>query len=88
MERQRLDLAHLQRVAAILDGIPGGTDVPHAILALEDALVCLTLALRFGLSLERARDLHREQITREETRRLFVEHRPDFRPIGRTDWTG
>ena len=72
---QRLDLAHLQRIASILDGIPGGTDLPHALIALEDAMVCLTLALRLGLSVKRARELHREQITREETRRLLAEHR-------------
>ena len=86
MDAQRLDLAHLQRIAAILDGIPGGTDLPHALIALEDAMVCCTLALQFGLSLERARDLHRENITREESRQLLAEHRPSIRPPGGTDW--
>ena len=73
MEDKRLDLAHLQRIAAILDGIPGGTDVLDAIVALEDATACCILALQLGLSLERARALHREEITREETRRLIAE---------------
>lgn len=73
--RPRLDLAHLQRVAAILDGIPGGTDLPHAMVALEDAMVCCTLALQLGVSLERARDMHWKQVTKEETRRLLAEHR-------------
>ena len=58
-----LDLAHLQRVAAILDGIPGGTDLPHAMIALQDALVYCTLALQFGVSLERTREIHLEQVS-------------------------
>ena len=73
-ETPHMDLAHLQRIAAILDGIPGGTDVPHAIIALEDALTLCGLALQLGVSLEGAREVHREAITREETRRLLVEH--------------
>ena len=67
---QRRDLQHLQRIAAILDGIPGDTDLPHAIVALEDAIVCCTYALRCGVTLERAREIHRRSITQEETRRL------------------
>jgi hypothetical protein len=70
-----LDLAHLQRVAAILDGIPSGTDLPHALIALEDAYVCCSLALGCGLSLERAREIHQHSVTREEARRMLAEQR-------------
>jgi len=66
----RLDLAHLIRVAAILDGIPGDTDLPHALVALEDAYAICTMALQFGLSLDHAREEQRRAITEEETRRL------------------
>ena len=76
----QLDLAHLQRVVAILDGIPGGTDLPHALVALEDALVMLQIALGAGLSLERARALQHQLLSEEETRRLLVEH--GRRPAG------
>jgi hypothetical protein len=71
----RLDLGHLIRVQAILDGIPGGTDLPHAIVALEDAYALCTLALQTGVSLERAKALQSEAITKEETRRILQEHR-------------
>ena len=74
VDKGRLDLAHLQRIAAVLDGIPGGTDLPHALLALEDAYVCCQVALMTGVSLKRAKDLHRETITQEETRRLLKDH--------------
>lgn len=70
----RLDLAHLQRIAAILDAIPGGTDLPHALVALEDAMVVCGLALNLGVSLDSARETHRQAITQEETRRLLDEH--------------
>ena len=73
-QKGRLDLAHLQRIVAVLDGIPGGTDLPHAMLALEDAYVCCQVARMSGVSLERAREIHRETITKEETRRLLQEH--------------
>ena len=71
-----LDLAHLQCIMAVLDGLPGGTTLPRAILALEDAMFCCTLALRCGVTLERAREIHRQSVTREETRRLLEEHKP------------
>lgn len=75
MTEPRLDLAHLQRIQSILDGIPSGTDLPHAIIALEDAIVCLRLALQCVVGLDRAREIHRQSVTAEETRRLLAEHR-------------
>ena len=58
-----------------MDGIPGDTDLPHAIVALEDALFACQLALHAGVSLDRARELHRETVTKEETKRLLAERR-------------
>ena len=71
----RLDLLHLQRIGKILDGIPGDTDLPHAIIALEDAIVACSLGFSLGLTLGRTRALHWEEVTKEETRRLLAEHR-------------
>lgn len=74
-----LDLAHLQRIATILDALPGDTQLPKALIALEDAYACCYFALQCGISLEKAREVHREEITREETRRLLAEHRSSGR---------
>ncbi len=74
-DEPRLDLAHLQRIGKILDGIPGDTDLPHALIALEDAFVVCSFALQCGVSLEKAREHHWEQVVREETRRLLQEHK-------------
>lgn len=71
----QLDMGHLQRIGAILDGLPGDTDLVHAILALEDAMVCLVLAVRCGVTLEQARRNHWAVIAEEETRRLLAAHK-------------
>lgn len=66
-----LDLRHLQCIGKILDGIPGDTTLPRAILALEGAMGCCVLALGAGVSLERARAIHHELTADEETQRLL-----------------
>jgi hypothetical protein len=62
------DLKHHERVAAILKGIPADTDIPHALVALEDAYVCLAIALKTGVSVERACEMNRELIEEERQR--------------------
>lgn len=48
-----LDRHHVRRVQRVLDALVGATprvDVPHAILACEDAGVALRIGLAFGMS--------------------------------------
>lgn len=75
MDNDRLDLKHLQCIGAILDGIPGDTELPRAILALEDAMMCCVIALWAGVSLQRARELHHKKTTHEETQQMLAEHK-------------
>lgn len=82
LDGSALDLAHLLRIQAILDGIPGDTDLPHALVALEDAFVLCALALTCGTTLDFAREEHRRTITREETRRILAERKKGEGKIG------
>ena len=55
------DLAHQARIAAVLDVLPAGTDLPAAMLVLEDAYLCCKAARELGVSFERVREIHREE---------------------------
>ena len=51
------DILHLRRITTILDALHGQEPtltLPYAIVALEDALVCLHLAYKMGLSFQMA----------------------------------
>ncbi len=48
MAKVRLDRAHIQRITAILETFDGA-NIPHAMLACEDAYAALALGLLAGL---------------------------------------
>lgn len=70
-----LDLKHLARVDAILKAIPDDTDIGHALIALEDAGVLCLMALQFGLTLTRARELSAEMIETATAEQIEAQRR-------------
>lgn len=68
----KLDLDHLRRIRGLLDALPEDIDLGRAIIALEDAQVICAMALQSNLTFARARELEREVVDKEETRRIFA----------------
>ena len=69
-EKKQIDLAHLRRIAVILESLPGDLDLPHAMIALEDAYMVCSFAMGTGVSLAFARKAHRDAVTREELKQM------------------
>lgn len=64
-EDKPLNMRHIRCVGDVLNGIPADTKLTHAIVALEDAMVCCAVGFKLGLSLERIRVLHWELVNQE-----------------------